>query len=197
MGTHGRTGLKRVLLGSVAERVVRESYCPVLSVRESLDRPKGERIIYALFEDPADYARARDALREIGVGDQDVSVFMSEGRQRDFDILERSRAPAAATAGGLLAGALGGIVGGLVSLGAATGLVGLLVMGPAVAFAAAGGIAGGLIGWGVPEERAKRLQEAIQKGKVLIAVHVRDDKLFQRADKILFAFDGETIEVPD
>lgn len=30
MGTHGRTGLKRVLLGSVAERVIRESPVPVL-----------------------------------------------------------------------------------------------------------------------------------------------------------------------
>ncbi|MCX6543278.1 MAG: universal stress protein [Acidobacteria bacterium] len=34
IGTHGRTGLPRVLLGSVAERVVRTSPCPVLSVRQ-------------------------------------------------------------------------------------------------------------------------------------------------------------------
>lgn len=33
MGTHGRTGLKHVLLGSVAERVVRHAPCPVLVVR--------------------------------------------------------------------------------------------------------------------------------------------------------------------
>ena len=33
MGTHGRTGLKHVLLGSVAERVVRTASCPVLTVR--------------------------------------------------------------------------------------------------------------------------------------------------------------------
>ena len=32
MGTHGRTGLKRFLLGSVAERVVRESPVPVLTI---------------------------------------------------------------------------------------------------------------------------------------------------------------------
>lgn len=30
MGTHGRTGLKRVLLGSVAERVIRECPVPVM-----------------------------------------------------------------------------------------------------------------------------------------------------------------------
>lgn len=33
VGTHGRTGLAHVMLGSVAERVVRKSPCPVLTVR--------------------------------------------------------------------------------------------------------------------------------------------------------------------
>lgn len=33
MGTHGRTGLKHALMGSVAEKVVRTSPCPVLTVR--------------------------------------------------------------------------------------------------------------------------------------------------------------------
>jgi nucleotide-binding universal stress UspA family protein len=32
MGTHGRTGVKRFFLGSVAERVVRESPVPVLTI---------------------------------------------------------------------------------------------------------------------------------------------------------------------
>lgn len=35
MGTHGRTGISRVLLGSVAEKVVRESTVPVLTVHPS------------------------------------------------------------------------------------------------------------------------------------------------------------------
>ena len=33
MGTHGRTGLKHLLIGSVAENVVRNASCPVLTVR--------------------------------------------------------------------------------------------------------------------------------------------------------------------
>jgi nucleotide-binding universal stress UspA family protein len=33
MGTHGRSGLSRLMVGSVAERVVRFSPCPVLTVR--------------------------------------------------------------------------------------------------------------------------------------------------------------------
>jgi len=32
IGTHGRTGIKHVLIGSVAERVVRLAPCPVLTV---------------------------------------------------------------------------------------------------------------------------------------------------------------------
>jgi nucleotide-binding universal stress UspA family protein len=33
LGTHGRTGIKHALLGSVAERVIRKAPCPVLTVR--------------------------------------------------------------------------------------------------------------------------------------------------------------------
>jgi nucleotide-binding universal stress UspA family protein len=33
MGTHGRTGLRHVALGSVAERVLRMAPCPVLTVK--------------------------------------------------------------------------------------------------------------------------------------------------------------------
>lgn len=34
IATHGRTGLSHVLLGSVAERIIREAPCPVLTVRD-------------------------------------------------------------------------------------------------------------------------------------------------------------------
>ncbi len=33
MGTHGRTALRQVLMGSVADKVVRKSPCPVMTVR--------------------------------------------------------------------------------------------------------------------------------------------------------------------
>jgi nucleotide-binding universal stress UspA family protein len=33
VGTHGHTGLRHLLLGSVADRVVRQAPCPVLTVR--------------------------------------------------------------------------------------------------------------------------------------------------------------------
>ncbi len=41
MGTHGRTGLGRLLMGSVAEKVVREAGCPVLTVKVPEARKTG------------------------------------------------------------------------------------------------------------------------------------------------------------
>lgn len=38
MGTHGRTGLMRLLMGSVAEVVVRRAPCPVLTLRQPDDQ---------------------------------------------------------------------------------------------------------------------------------------------------------------
>jgi len=39
MGTHGRTGLGRLLMGSVAEQVVRRAACPVLTVTRPVPIP--------------------------------------------------------------------------------------------------------------------------------------------------------------
>ena len=41
LGSHGRTGLTRLVLGSVAERVTRLAHCPVLVVKLPLARAKG------------------------------------------------------------------------------------------------------------------------------------------------------------
>lgn len=38
MGTHGRTGLSHIMMGSQAEQVVRQSSCPVLTVKSAKHR---------------------------------------------------------------------------------------------------------------------------------------------------------------
>ena len=43
MGTHGRRGVAHLLLGSVAEHVVRTARCPVLTVRHAEGGTKAER----------------------------------------------------------------------------------------------------------------------------------------------------------
>ncbi len=67
IGTHGRTGLGRALLGSVAEAVFRESPCPVLSIGPHLARDPTlpleiKEILYATDLTPASDAAARYAL---------------------------------------------------------------------------------------------------------------------------------------
>jgi len=50
VGTHGRTGLERLALGSVADLMVRQARCPVLTVRSTPRtgrRPEIRRICYA------------------------------------------------------------------------------------------------------------------------------------------------------
>ena len=42
LGTHGRTGLPRLLMGSVAERVLHHSPCAILTVRHSGDGDEQE-----------------------------------------------------------------------------------------------------------------------------------------------------------
>lgn len=55
MGTRGRTGLGRLLLGSVAEIVVRESTCPVITVPTRAPSMATQRVLAAI--DFSDYSR--------------------------------------------------------------------------------------------------------------------------------------------
>ena len=47
MGTHGRRGLSHALSGSVAEAVLRQSRCPVLTVRSPKYGPGHRRVLSA------------------------------------------------------------------------------------------------------------------------------------------------------
>lgn len=42
VGTHGRTGLDHILVGSTAERVIKRAPCPVLAVRMPRERPEAQ-----------------------------------------------------------------------------------------------------------------------------------------------------------
>ncbi len=57
MGTHGRTGLKHFMLGSVAEEVVREAGCPVITVGPNSKLTGRYRRVLAGF-DFSDHSRA-------------------------------------------------------------------------------------------------------------------------------------------
>jgi universal stress protein A len=53
MGTHGRTGFAHLLLGSVAERLVRTAPCPVLTVRHPEERKRHTELVYDVEHLPA------------------------------------------------------------------------------------------------------------------------------------------------
>ncbi len=53
MGTHGRTGLGRLLMGSVAEEVLRNAPCPVLTVKSPIpETPPGDLVTVYTLHDP-------------------------------------------------------------------------------------------------------------------------------------------------
>ncbi len=45
MGTHGRTGIRRLLMGSVAEQVVRRAACPVVTVKNPVPAETWEGVV--------------------------------------------------------------------------------------------------------------------------------------------------------
>ncbi|ARA92554.1 hypothetical protein AWN76_004790 [Rhodothermaceae bacterium RA] len=62
MGTHGRSGVRRLVLGSVAEAVVREAPCPVLTVHPG-DRQGGAATVRRILV-PVDFSEnATQAIR--------------------------------------------------------------------------------------------------------------------------------------
>jgi nucleotide-binding universal stress UspA family protein len=62
MGTHGRSGVAHVLVGSVAERVVRAAPCPVLTVKEA--RPVPETALFNRILVPTDFSGPSNAALE-------------------------------------------------------------------------------------------------------------------------------------
>jgi universal stress protein A len=53
MGTHGRTGFAHLMLGSVAEQLVRTAPCPVLTVRQPRSPRHHEQLVYDVDHLPA------------------------------------------------------------------------------------------------------------------------------------------------
>lgn len=81
MGTHGRSGVNRLLLGSVAERVLRHSRVPLLAVRTGLPRIEiPPRRVLCPVNDSAEARRALD-LAMLVAGCFGASVMVLHVRQ--------------------------------------------------------------------------------------------------------------------
>ena len=64
MGTHGRRGFRRLLLGSVTETVLREAPCPVLTVPSSAHEASSEAVTFKRILCPIDFSPS--ALQALG-----------------------------------------------------------------------------------------------------------------------------------
>ncbi len=47
MGTHGAKGLQEILIGSNAEKIVRNSQIPIITIKDEITEPNVEKIVYA------------------------------------------------------------------------------------------------------------------------------------------------------
>ena len=149
-------------------------------------------IVTGAFNDAESADRAYSTLRERGYSDEDIHVVMSEKtRDRYYDrdaeeikIEHGSKAMEGAGTGAAVGGTTGGIIGALAGIGGAVIIPGIgAVAGPlagALAGAGAGGAAGSLlgalVGLGIPEERAKLYDEAVDDGGIVVGVHPRTDE---------------------
>jgi hypothetical protein len=139
-------------------------------------------------------AEVVERLKTAGFSSNDISVLLPDKPgTRQFAIDNQTKAPEGAAIGAGAGLVLGGSLGWLAGIGALAipGLGPLIAAGPimaALSGAAVGGTVGGLtgalVGMGIPEYEAKRYEEKVKGGSVLIAVHSEDADETSRAKKV-------------
>lgn len=193
MGTHGRTGLARLLVGSVTEEVLRKAPCPVMTVKQPLADPQpspgegpegagtgglvteAERpTVVGVFEDRRQAERAVEGLRRAGFPADRIGLVARAGATESS--LEgcdtNTKAEEGMAAGLLTGGAAGALLGALaapfipgVGLAVAAGaFVG------AIGGAAIGSFVGILVGMGIPEDEARMYECELLAGRTLVTV---------------------------
>jgi nucleotide-binding universal stress UspA family protein len=90
MGTHGRTGVSRALLGSVAERVTRTASCPVLVVPQVPDSPPPPSAPEAPASEPISTRDAERTCLACAGSTRDLICTQCRARIRG-EALERKR----------------------------------------------------------------------------------------------------------
>jgi hypothetical protein len=145
-------------------------------------------MLTGMFRDRQSAEQAYGSLTSRGYTKDDVTLLMSDdARRRHFgdrrDTELGSKAAEGAGMGAAVGGGLGAVLATLSAVGAvALPGIGLLAMGPIAAAlaggaigAAGGGLVGALIGYGIPEEQAKRYETGIREGNIVMGVTPRSD----------------------
>lgn len=150
----------------------------------------GTKLVTGVFPDRASAELAYNAVTHRGYGTDEVNLVMSDATRKlhfarsGAETELGTRASEGAGVGGVIGAGIGAVAATFAAIGASLIVpgIGLVVAGPiaaALAGVGAGGIAGGLVGalvgWGMPEERLKHYQDAVEGGGILIGVNPRND----------------------
>ncbi len=143
------------------------------------------------------------SLRGSGVLDRDISVLFPDTQgTKEFAHEHSTKAPEGAVTGASAGGVTGGVIGLLAGIGALAipGVGPLIAAGPIMAAlsgvavgAAVGGVAGALVGMGIPEFEAKRYEDRVKGGNILMAVHSESSETTKRVKDVFKSAGAEDI----
>jgi len=161
--------------------------------------------VYAIAISEGQANQIVESLTKSGFSTNDISVlFPDKETTHEFSHEKNTKAPEGTVTGAATGGVLGGTLGLLAGIGALAipGVGPLIAAGPllaalsgAAAGGALGGIAGGLIGLGIPELEAKRYENRLAEGNILISVLAETGDDVSRAKDILENAGAEDVSV--
>ncbi len=159
--------------------------------------------IFCIAKNESQAGSIVSSLRASNIREQDISVLFPDRKgSHEFAHEHNTKAPEGAISGVGAGGIAGGALGLLAGIGALAipGVGPLIAAGPIMAAlsgaavgAAAGGIAGALIGMGIPEFEAKRYEDTVKGGKILISVHTENKDDTDRVKQIFKQAGAEDI----
>ncbi len=162
-----------------------------------MKRNPHERVVCALFKTRDEVHKALDALAPTGLPTEDISVIMNEDvfEEEEFSEIAGVKMHDESVHAAKVGGVAGGVLAGLTALaGMVVGGTALLAAGPIVAaIAGFGALLGTLIGAGFTEEQAKKIDEAMKRGRIMVAIHTSDHHTAREAEKILRGHQPEEV----
>ncbi|CAL1239642.1 hypothetical protein [Candidatus Methylocalor cossyra] len=162
-----------------------------------------KRAVYCIAKNSVQAEEIVSRLKSSGFSNNDISVlFPDKSTTKDFAHEKHTKAPEGATTGGVVGLGVGGALGWLAGFGSLVipGLGPFVAAGPIVAGlsgaavgTAAGGLLGALVGLGIPEYEAKRYEDKVRGGNVLLAVHTENGEQRAQTERIFKETGAEDI----